>query len=115
MSAITPEQVRAGRGWLGWTQDDLAKRASVGLSTVRDFENGKRTPIPNNLAALQRALEEAGIGFQFNNGGIAAGVTGPSPTGLRMNASQQARAARQAEPTGIASRGRHGKPSRHSA
>src|SRR6266404_303403 len=58
---MNPEQCRAARGWLGWTQQELARRAGVGLSTVRDFENGDRTPIPNNRAAITRAIEEAGI------------------------------------------------------
>jgi DNA-binding transcriptional regulator YiaG len=60
---MTPEQSRAARGWLDWTQDDLAKAASVSLSTVRDFEKGRRVPIGNNLAAMRVALEAKGIGF----------------------------------------------------
>ncbi len=58
---MSPEQSRAARGWLGWSQSDLAKRAQVGLSTVKDFENGNRTPIANNLWAIQKALESAGV------------------------------------------------------
>jgi DNA-binding transcriptional regulator YiaG len=60
---MTPEQSRAARGWLDWTQDDLAKAASVSLSTVRDFEKGRRVPIGNNLSAMKAALEAKGIGF----------------------------------------------------
>jgi ribosome-binding protein aMBF1 (putative translation factor) len=60
------EQCRAARGWLDWSQADLAKKAKVGLSTVKDFESGKRTPIPNNLDAMQRALAAAGIVFTEN-------------------------------------------------
>ncbi len=62
---ISPEQCRAARAWLGWPQPELAKRAKVGLSTVRDFETGTRTPIPNNREAMQRAFEAAGVTLLF--------------------------------------------------
>lgn len=62
---MKPEQVRAARGWLGWSQQDLAQRAEVGLSTLKDFENGKRTPLSKNLRDIQKALESAGV--EFNN------------------------------------------------
>src|ERR1700730_12687974 len=60
---MTPAQCRAARGWLGWPQDALAKAASVGVSTVRDFEAGRREPTRNNLAAMQSALEGGGVSF----------------------------------------------------
>lgn len=60
---MKPEQSRAARGWLGWTQAKLAEEASVGLSTIKDFEAGKRIPIANNLQAMRRALEAVGIKF----------------------------------------------------
>jgi hypothetical protein len=60
---ITPELCRAARAWFGWTQPDLAQRASIGISTVRDFETGTRVPIPNNRQAIKRAFEEAGASF----------------------------------------------------
>lgn len=71
---MSPEQVRAARAWLAWTQQALAERAHVGLSTIKDFESGTRTPIANNLAAIRQALEGAGIGFDFDGKGRPNGV-----------------------------------------
>lgn len=72
---ISPQQCRAARAWLGWPQPELAKRAQVGLSTLRDFETGTRAPIPNNRQAIQRALEAAGVRFVFE---------GEQPIGLTV-------------------------------
>jgi transcriptional regulator with XRE-family HTH domain len=63
---ITPAHSRGARGILDWTQSRLAAEAGVSLSTVRDFEAGRRTPIGNNLGAIKRALESAGV--EFTNG-----------------------------------------------
>jgi transcriptional regulator with XRE-family HTH domain len=71
---MTPEQTRAARGWLGWSQAELAKRAGVGVSTVQDFERGLRLPIANNIAAIRRAIEDAGISLLFDEGGSAVGI-----------------------------------------
>lgn len=73
---ISPEQCRAARAWLGWPQPELAKRARVGLSTVRDFETGARNPIVHNREAIQRALETEGVRFLFD---------GEQATGLEVS------------------------------
>jgi transcriptional regulator with XRE-family HTH domain len=70
---LTPEQSRAARGWLDWSQQDLAERAHVSLSTIRDFEKGRRSPISNNLSAIERVLEESGVRLLFD-GERAAGI-----------------------------------------
>lgn len=60
---MTPDQSRAARGLLDWSQAELAARSNLGESTIRDFEKGRRTPSINNLAAIRRALELAGVEF----------------------------------------------------
>ncbi len=65
---MTPAQCRAARGLVDWSQEQLAKTASVGLSTVRNFEAGRSIPVSNNLAAMVRALEQVGIILIDENG-----------------------------------------------
>lgn len=65
---ITPAQSRAARALLNWSQPELSKASGTSVSTVRDFETGKRTPISNNLDAMRRALETAGVIFIDQNG-----------------------------------------------
>lgn len=67
---ITPEQCRAARAWLDWSQEDLAQKANVSLSTVRDFEKDRREPIANNIEAIEQALVDAGI--EFTSGALEA-------------------------------------------
>ena len=77
---LTSEQSRAARGWLDWSQEDLAKRANVSLSTIRDFEKGRRVPISNNLQAIKRAFETEGIVLMFRDDGRPIGIAGaPEP------------------------------------
>jgi transcriptional regulator with XRE-family HTH domain len=42
--------------------------SGVSVSTIRDFETGKRQPIGNNLIAIQNALEAAGVILVAENG-----------------------------------------------
>ena len=70
---MTPEQSRAARGWLGWSQTQLAEAAST-VSTVKDFEGGRRRPIAATLGAMRAALEREGIAF-VGGGGAAMGIT----------------------------------------
>jgi transcriptional regulator with XRE-family HTH domain len=62
---ITAVQCRMARAALGWGVRDLAREAKVGVSTVTRFEAGA-DPIPATLAAIQRAMEAAGV--EFTNG-----------------------------------------------
>jgi transcriptional regulator with XRE-family HTH domain len=71
---MTPEQCRAARGWLGWSQAELARLANVSLRAVAAFERGEQTPRPNNMIAMRRAIEAAGLLLVFNPDGSAAGI-----------------------------------------
>jgi DNA-binding transcriptional regulator YiaG len=71
---MSPEQCRAARGWLAWSRDELARQANVSLRTVAAFERAEKTPQPNNLAAMRRAVEAAGILLVFDPDGTAAGI-----------------------------------------
>jgi transcriptional regulator with XRE-family HTH domain len=61
---ITPQESRAARGLLDWTQTQLAQASLVGLSTVRNFEGEHRETTPANLAAIHGAFERAGMIFE---------------------------------------------------
>jgi transcriptional regulator with XRE-family HTH domain len=47
-------------------QATLAEGAMVNRNVIIDFEKGRRVPNRNNLAAIQRVLEAAGV--EFTNG-----------------------------------------------
>jgi transcriptional regulator with XRE-family HTH domain len=68
-SMIKPEQSRAARGLLGWSQQELAEKAAVGIVTVRQLEAGVHKPRRATLDVIQRAFESAGVEFIDENGG----------------------------------------------
>lgn len=74
---LTPEQTKAARALLAWTQQELATAARVSLSTVADFERGLRTPVANNAQAMREALEAEGL--QFVAGGVVEKTLLPRP------------------------------------
>jgi predicted transcriptional regulator len=73
---ITPEQCRAARALLGWSQQQLADEAGVGIVTIHQLEAGTSQPRRATADVVVRALEAAGVEFIDENGG------GP---GVRLN------------------------------
>jgi transcriptional regulator with XRE-family HTH domain len=71
--SMTPEQCRAARGWLRWSQLELAKQANVSLRAIAAFERGEQRLRPNNLIAIRRAIEAGGVRLVFDKKG-AAGI-----------------------------------------
>ncbi len=49
-------RIRTRREELGWTQDDLARKASISKSFLSDLENGKRNVGADKLLDIARAL-----------------------------------------------------------
>jgi len=50
-------------------QSELARLAGLGLSTVVDFEKGRRRVSQDAIDAMRRALQKAGIALIDENGG----------------------------------------------
>jgi transcriptional regulator with XRE-family HTH domain len=66
---ISASQLRAARGLIGWSQQELSEKAEVGRATIADFESGKRAPYSTTLVRLQETLISAGVEFIPENGG----------------------------------------------
>jgi transcriptional regulator with XRE-family HTH domain len=58
---MTPGQLRAARGLIGWTQKRLAEAAGVYPLTVKNFERGGSDPKRSTLIAIEKALRKAGV------------------------------------------------------
>ena len=73
---IFPVQIRAARNLLGLSQEDLAKRASIAVVTLKRLE-AAGTEIRGSaqtMARIQQALESAGIIFIDQDAQAGPGV-----------------------------------------
>src|ERR1700722_18777097 len=77
IGSLSPEQVKAARALLAWSQQELAAAARVSASTVADFERGMRTPVANNALAIREVLESKGL--EFIAGGVVEKAMLPAP------------------------------------
>jgi hypothetical protein len=60
---VTPAQCRAGRALVNINMAQLAAAAVVPILVIFDFEGGWGKPKPEDIDAIQRALERAGVEF----------------------------------------------------
>lgn len=62
---LTGSQIRAARALLGWTAQAVADKAGISWHTVQRAETAPGVPNVNarTLAAIQSALEKAGVVF----------------------------------------------------
>jgi transcriptional regulator with XRE-family HTH domain len=72
---IVPQQCRAARALLNWTQGELATLAGVSRSTIKDFECHRHV--------LHRATESLLI-HALENGGVQLLSAGPEGPGVRL-------------------------------
>ena len=70
---MKPAQARMARAALNWSLQDLADASAVHRNTISNFETGRYAGDPEKIAAMQAALERAGVVFIAENGG-GAGV-----------------------------------------
>jgi transcriptional regulator with XRE-family HTH domain len=69
VESFSPGQCRAARGLIDLTQSELAEKASLGLSTIVDFERSRRQISNEAIGAIRKALENLGLHFIDENGG----------------------------------------------
>jgi len=77
---ILSAAIRAGRGALNWSQNELAEKAGTALPTVARIEAGITSPKVHTLSLLITALEKGGVSFDW---------THPNGFGLKVTLSKK--------------------------
>ncbi len=62
---ILSAAIRAARGALGWSQQDLAEKADLSLPTVARLEAALSSPKLETVSRMIGALEKAGVEFDW--------------------------------------------------
>ncbi len=60
---ISIEQIKAARGLLDWTQDELSNASGVSKPSINTLERRIANPKEATLLAIQRAFENSGVEF----------------------------------------------------
>lgn len=64
---LFPEQCRAARGLLNWTQDQLANAAGLSRSTIKDFECQRHALNRSSEELLVKAFVRSGVELLFDD------------------------------------------------
>lgn len=65
---ITPRQIRAARGLLGWEAIELGKHTNLSRETIANIESGRTQAREGSLERITKAFELAGVDFIDNEG-----------------------------------------------
>jgi transcriptional regulator with XRE-family HTH domain len=63
---VSGAQIRAARGLIGLSQNELARAANLSVPGLANIEGGKSSPLAVTLDRIVRALEARGV--EFTNG-----------------------------------------------
>lgn len=63
---LNDEKIRAARGFLAWTQDDLARRTGISKSSIANIEAGRVEPETRTLRKIEDCFGDHGIFFTAN-------------------------------------------------
>ena len=60
---ITPRQIKAARGLVGWTQKELADKCGFSMGGINRLEREVSDPKASTLRLIQQVFEQEGIVF----------------------------------------------------
>lgn len=72
VSGLCAAQIRAARGFLNWSAQDLARNSGVSFSTIRRMELSTATVRPESVKMVQSTFEKNGLNFvRHQDGGLS--------------------------------------------
>ena len=60
---ICPEQLKAARSLLDWSQEDLSQKSGYSLATINNIERGQYNAHSTTMADIVQTFEQAGVQF----------------------------------------------------
>lgn len=63
LPTLAPEQIKAARALLGWSQADLAKKSGYSLPAINNIERGIASARTDTISDIQQTFELSGVQF----------------------------------------------------